>query len=147
MRILLLILTTIIIYGCTSDDDCVSGVNELSHLEDMGCANAVSNIQVMTTNEFELIRSQIEYESMVSARCDVLVDWEKYDLIIGTKPLARGLARLDRSISINCIRGQANLTFSIFLNATTVAQVITFDALIPKLMDSQDLFVDVEIME
>ena len=130
------------ITGCTDNNQCEAGNQAVKSLQDFGCSNVAYNVDVFSANEYALIRSEEEYNQNVEASCQPNVDWNNYDLIIGKQQLSNGLERIERNLVVNCSTNQLTLQFTFYLSITQIAPEITFDAMIPKMMDNQDLYVE-----
>ncbi len=145
--IIILLFAMLSAFGCSDNDECSSGSLDILDLEDFGCSNPPFNITVATLNEFELIRNQEDYDFHVTGRCAPQINWQEYDLIAGTALLPKGLDSIDKSLIMDCSNNTLKLTFRIKLNLTQVAPSITFNAIIPKLKNEQDFFVEVLMIE
>ena len=126
-------------------EDCNSTTEAVSCLDDFGCQNAAFQLSVESQQEFELIRSQEDFDNMVFGNCDVQVDWEEFDLVIGTIGLQSGLASIQKSLRKDCDTNQILLDITIITNSTALAPSITWQAVIPKLADDESLFVEILI--
>lgn len=133
--------------SCSEDPECQEGTIEVSGLEERGCTNSPYNITVATLNEFELIRNQEDYDLFIDAKCNPDIDWFKYDLIAGMIGLNKSLAGIDKQLVMNCRTNRLILTFTFRVHQTQAAPIISFDALIPKLKDEQDFFVEFQFKE
>lgn len=129
-----------------SEDPCDGGRQNVQCFEDLGCLDAAVNISLESTNEFELIRDQTTFDRIVSGDCNIQIDWTINDLVIGAEPLPNGLAKIDKSILMDCVDNQLNLDIFITLNETAIAPIITWQAVIPKLKDNETLFVTVKVV-
>ncbi len=141
----LILLISWCITSC-SEDACDGGRQDIQCFEDLGCINAALSVSLESTKEFELIRDQETFATIVTSPCDIDIDWLNYDLIIGNEPLPNGLAKIDKSILMDCINNQLNLDIFITLNETAIAPIVTWQALIPKLRDNETLFVTVKVV-
>lgn len=141
----MLILLVSISVSC-SEEDCDGQTYEALCLDDMGCANTLYQLQLMSTNDFELIQNQEEYLSMIEGNCQPEIDWKIYDLVVGTESLTNGIAGISKTYRMDCTTNQLNLTVNIQLNLTTLAPTITWSSLIPKLKDNESLFVSVNVL-
>lgn len=134
----------IICSGC-SDDSCVSGPIQISDLEDFGCTNTALTLSVATLNDFELIRNQEDYDFHIDAKCTPMIDWDAYDLIAGMARLSNGLSSINKDLRMDCSNNKLILSIEIKTNLTTIAPEVSYNALIPKLADDQDISLDVSI--
>ena len=141
----ILLSCAILISSCSGNDGCQDGQIEVMSLEDLGCTNTAFNVKVATLQEFELIRNQEDYDAFISADCNPQIDWLNYDMIAGMVGLNQGLRSIKNLLVTNCRTNRLILTVEIHLNLTQVAPQISFNAIIPKLKDEQDFFVEVKV--
>lgn len=138
---------TILMAACSDSDRCQDGRIEIVSLDDLGCVNSSFNMTVATVKEFELIRNQEDYNIFVDAKCNPEINWLESDLIAGMIGLQKGFYSIESELVMTCNTNRLLLTFTIQLNQTLVAPLISFNAIIPKLKDEQDFFVEVLIKE
>ena len=131
--------------SCGSEDDCSGNLQDVLCLDDFGCPNAAFLVSIESQQEFQLIRNQEDFDIMVFTSCDVQIDWEVYDLVIGAIGLSSGLMNIEKSIRTNCLLNQNLLDIVINTNITASADRITWQAVIPKLADDESLFVDITV--
>lgn len=131
--------------SCTSDDSCNSGEVSIQDLQDFGCNNTAFSMTVATLNDFELIRTQEDYDRHISAKCTPLIDWTGSDMIAGMIQLNQGLSSIDKVLVMNCAQNTLTLSITIMTSATLDAPNVSFNAIIPKIKDEQNLFVDFNI--
>ncbi len=131
--------------SCGSEDDCNGNRQDVLCLDDFGCPNAAFLVSIESQQEFQLIRNQEDFNIMVFTSCDVQIDWEAYDLVIGALGLSSGLRDIEKSIRKNCLLNQNLLDIVVNTNLTASADRITWQAVIPKLADDESLFVDITI--
>ncbi len=131
--------------GCGSEDDCNNNTQDVLCLDDFGCPNAAFQVSIESQQEFQLIRNQEDFDIMVFTRCGVQIDWDAYDLVIGTVRLTSGLSNIQKRSTKNCITNQNLLDIVINTNISTSAATITWQAVIPKLDDNESLFVDISV--
>ena len=146
MRYLLLVAVLVFCASCADDDQsCEFGETEVKCLEDFGCTNTAYLLSIHSSNEFELIRNQEEYDAMIDGSCNAQIDWNNYDLIVGMVGLTQGLEKIEKSLFNDCVLNQFRVTFTISLNQTTAAPQISYNAIIPKLGIDENVFVEVII--
>ncbi len=131
--------------GCSDDGDCTSGTVDSMDLQEFGCTNPAFTINVMTLNEFELIRSQEDFDLHIVAKCQPDINWIENDLIAGMIQLPNGLASIDKDLIKNCSSNELTLQVNVKTNSSQVAPVVSFNAIIPKLKDEEALFVKFNI--
>jgi hypothetical protein len=142
----LLSILLFLFFGC-SKEDCNAQIEDATCLEEMGCSNAVYQLSVESTKEFELVRTQEDYNLLVKGACMASIDWTQFDLVIGMKGLTNGVSTINKTTRLDCATKQRILYVEIVTNETLIAPIITWNALLPKLQDTETLFVDVQIVQ
>lgn len=132
-----------LVVSCTKDDDCVSGSVDLLCLDDIGCTNTLYTLQVKSTNEFELIRSQEDYDRIISSACKATINWVTHDLIAGMINTPSKAIKVNKSLVKDCQKSLLRLNITVFVDDSNVPGRISFHALIPKLKLDEDLIVEV----
>lgn len=130
----------VFINSCNEDDECTPATFPITSLEaEYACVNTPYQMDIDLTEEFIIIRSQSEFEDLVTGTCAPQIDFITYDLLIGKKGLSSGIDSIDYDGLVkNCDNGQLNLTITFIKNATTEAPNLTYHALVPKL-DADDI--------
>lgn len=131
--------------SCTSDGSCSSGEVSIQDLQDFGCNNTAFSMTVATLNDFELIRTQEDYDRQISAQCTPSIDWTEHDMIAGMIQLNQGLSSIDKVLVMNCAQNTLTLSITVTKSASLDAPNVSFNAIIPKIKDEQNLFVDFNI--
>ncbi len=131
-----------LVLSCGEDNACMTGEVSIKNLEDLGCFNTPFQMTVSTDKEFELIRSQEDFDLRIGGSCSPEVDWTSYDLVAGMKGLTNGLASINKSLVMDCHNNRLVLRITFNLNATTIAPIVSFHALIPKLRADESIFVE-----
>lgn len=121
--------------SCTDEERCISGFIDLEDLESLGCDNSANLTTINSLKEFELITSQEQFDQLVETPCNVTIDWEKYDLLIGMIGLPNGYVGMTKQLVQDCSRDQYDILIAIELNETTVAPIISWNVLLPKASD------------
>jgi hypothetical protein len=124
-------------------DSCETGEVDILGLEDLGCANPTYELKLLSNNEFEFIRNQSQFDELIVSSCDASIDWVNHDLIVGMARLTNGLSNIDKELVRDCKMNRLNLTFTISTNASLNAPEISFNALIPKVDNTEGLFVKI----
>ena len=137
----------ITVVSCTEEEPCQSGDLPIKDLEELSCINVPFNVEVATDKEFELIRSQSDYDRLITGTCDATINWNKYDLVIGKVGLSSGLATIKKQLVADCGSNRILLTFTINTNLAASAPFVTFDAIIPKLDNADDFFVSINVID
>jgi hypothetical protein len=143
---LLLFLGLVLLSGCSNDDDCTDTVLNTTSLEiEYGCTNTKYQMDIELSENFMIIKNQLDFAEFVSGSCQPTIDFSIYDLIIGKKGLANGNSSIDNELIKNCETGNENLIVTFNQNETTEAPNLTYHALIPKLGDEQELNIEIII--
>ncbi len=133
----------LVLTSCSTEDDCHSGPLDIITLEDLGCDVPAYQLSIKSSNEFELIRNQEQYLSLLSSPCRPKIDWEVYDMIAGTLNIPNGLLRLEHAADYNCMDNKLSISIMVFLNESTVALPVGFAFIIPKLNDTETPYVNI----
>jgi len=127
-----LLLVSLILQACSDNNDCTSGEVDVITLSDLGCNNAERVVRVNSTKELELVRDQTTFDAIVIAPCELDIDWQKYDLVLGSIRLSRGFIGMNNSAVFDCVENRIEMTVEIALSASTDAPTVTWSFLIPK---------------
>lgn len=123
--------------------DCTDTIIEVNHLEnEYGC----TDVDVNLSDTYMIITSPLDYSEFVNANCELDIDFDTYELVIGKKGLTNGLSSIEYELVENCETENQNLKITFHLNDTTEAPNITYNALIPKLSDNQELHVEIVLV-
>ena len=137
----------ILIASCNNDNteiECIEGPIKIEHFD----CGIYPNFYLPTfpINEYRLIRSKIEYDSLVDGRCHPGIDFSKYDLIVGAQALTTGLDTVIYESNRICPENQLFITITIKRTYTSVGTGgVGYNAIIPKLENENDLFVEVNV--
>ena len=146
IRILLLSFIFIGILSCSKDDDnnCSDLIIETTSLEnEYGCSNTKYQIEIELSDNYMIIKNQLEFSEFVTGSCQPEIDFSTYDLVIGKKGLSSGNSSISYELIENCENGNQTLTVTFNQNETTEAPNLTYHALIPKLENEQELNVQI----
>lgn len=133
--------------GCTTNKDdveiveCVPSQIPFTSIESyFGCANTKSGININLNNTFTIIRSQAEFDQLVTKPqgCSVNLDLTNYDLIIGKKTLTSGYQSVSYEyFTSDCKKLVLKVTF--VQNETLIAPNVIYHALVPKISNEQSV--------
>lgn len=146
---LTILITYSLLLSCNSDDDCGSPNWTIpANLEtEYNCTNTKYQMDINLTDDYLIIRSQLEFDNLVTGTCMPNIDFSTYDLVIGKKVLTSG----NTSINYNYMKHPCNnnkfLEVTFTQNATTEAPNITYHALIPKLEINETINLTLEILQ
>lgn len=129
--------------GCNDEDQCKSGPLDIITMEDLGCNVPAQQVSIKSAKEFELIRDEDQFQSLLISPCMPTIDWVAYDMIAGSINLQNGLVRLEHGAFFNCRDNKLAITITAFLNESTVALPVGFAFLIPKLHDTETPYVSI----
>lgn len=139
----------ILLFCCSSNnpETCDDTVIEIKSLEsEYGCENTKYQMDIALVNNYEIIRSQMSFDSLVSGSCKPQIDFITYDLVIGKKRLTSGNTSITYELVRDCKTKMLRLTVTFNQNITTVAPNLTYHALIPKLKDDETVEVLIQIV-
>jgi hypothetical protein len=109
-----------------------------------GCNDTRYDLDIDLSENYMIIRSQLEFESQSYGSCRVEIDFTKYDLVIGKKQLTNGNTSVVYNLKQDCSnRLKLQVTFN--QDLTDIAPNITYHTLVPKLGDNQTVDVDLVI--
>ena len=142
----IIILTTLVLigfYSCKKTDD--NNKISITNLESKyGCVDTKRQMQIDLLNDFKIIRTQIDFDSLVSGNCNPNINFITYDLLIGKKGLANGNDTIYYELIENYETENLNLKVNFINNMSMIAPNLTYHSLIPKLKSGQSI--DVEII-
>ncbi|MBD1420989.1 hypothetical protein [Sphingobacterium chuzhouense] len=141
---LVIISLVTLLVGCTKSEQCRSAKIGTESMETLyGCEHTERSLGIDLKDNHSIIRSQAQFDDLVTGSCADELDFEKYDLIIGKKQLSSGVEKIDYDYSRDC-NGKYTLNVKIKMNLTSEAPNITFHALVPKLGAAETVIVTVE---
>jgi hypothetical protein len=120
-------------------------INTTSLENEYACVNTKFLMDINLTNDFTIIHTQNEFDTLVSGDCQPQIDFNTYDLVIGKQNLANGNDSIVYELIKDCVTNNLTLKVTFNQNATEPAPILTYHALIPKLNPSQTLEVDIVI--
>lgn len=145
-RILIISILLVGIFSCNKDDECTDTILNTTSMEiEYDCTNTKYQMDIELSENFMIIRNQLDFTEFVSGDCQPEIDFSVYDLIIGKKGLANGNNSIEYELVQGCETGNQKLIVTFNQNETTEAPNLTYHALIPKLGDEQELGVEIII--
>lgn len=133
-------------FSACSDDEENCGTTAVESLENLyNCENTANNMEVTFNSDFEIIRTQGSFDSLILGNCKPVIDFSIYDVIVGEETLSSGVERIDYEYNAPCNSLDGLLTVTFISNATSVAPTLTFHAIIPKLGSTETVTVDVQV--
>lgn len=134
--------------GCNDDDDagCDPSLIEVRSLEqEYGCPDTPYGIALGIENDFIIISSQAEYEQWVTGTCNAVIDYDEFDLVIGSQQVTGTLTEIDYTYRQVCPTFRFELIVVIHTTASSSTPTLTYHALVPKLGTNQAVDVVLEV--
>lgn len=70
--------------GCLSDDECFTQEVEIQSIEKTyGCEDSHIKLKIKGDKDLYLIKNQQDFSKFIESDCEIDIDFEKFDLIIG----------------------------------------------------------------
>jgi hypothetical protein len=110
-----------------------------------GCINTKYQMNIALNNTFQVIKTQSQFNSLVTGTCMPNIDFTRYDLIIGKKGLLNGNKNISYALVRDCPNNKMTLNVSIQNDLTATAPNITYHALVPKLNPTEQVMVNVTV--
>lgn len=81
-----LFLAFLLFSSCSTEGDGCDKLVPIANLEDLyGCENTAYQMEIDLTEDHTIIRSQAEFEELVSGSCLPEIDFTEHNLVIGKK--------------------------------------------------------------
>ncbi|MCF6361158.1 MAG: hypothetical protein L3J29_10410 [Cyclobacteriaceae bacterium] len=145
-QILVALMLMVGISSCNKDDDCTNIAVNITSLEnEYGCTNTQYQLEIDLTDNYIIIKNQLDFAEFVSGSCLPTIDFSTYDLVIGKKGFTSGISLIEYELIKNCNSGDLNLKVTFYQNVATVAPNLTYHSLIPKMENQQELNVEILI--
>jgi len=133
---------------CTGEEDCFNPELPVKSLEsEYGCPDTRHQLNIDLSQTHIIIRSQADFDRLVTGSCRPQIDFTTYDLLIGKKGLSSGNSSIKYTLQRDCKTNQAQLRVLFQQNPLTIAPNITYHALVPKLAPSEDVKVEIEVRD
>lgn len=140
------ITTLAIMFSCSKKNDCEVVQFPIEHFESkFNCDNTkyISSLNINIYNNCKIITSQASFDSLVTGNCHPVIDFSKYDLVIGRQSTGNEYGSINYDLHRNCPEKELILTVDIIQSAATRPDNILYHALIPKLSPNDSLIVKV----
>jgi hypothetical protein len=111
--------------------------------EEYSCENTKYQLSIDLDNGFKIIHDQEVYENLVGGSCDVQIDFERFDLIIGKHGLTNGNVRIGYEFRQLCDVITPILSVTFFQNLTDIAPTLTYHVLVDKLREGGNISVKI----
>jgi hypothetical protein len=126
-----------------SDEKCTDTVISTTSLaNEHGCIEPEYQMDINLSEDYIIIRNQVEFSDLVTGSCLPTIDFTIYDLVIGKKGFTTGNSSINYELVEDCETTAKTLTVTFNQNLTTEAPNLTYHRLIPKLMIGEELNVE-----
>ncbi|PJJ59344.1 hypothetical protein [Hymenobacter chitinivorans] len=146
-----LILTVASLPGCATKcgvEPCSSAPVPVKSLEaEYGCQDTRRQLAINLDQTYTVIRSQADFDRLVTGPCHPLIDFSAYDLIIGKKGLSSGNSGIAYAYQRDCTTNRPTLHVTFSQGLTAEAPNITYHALVPKLAAGEQVTVELEVKQ
>jgi len=146
---LIIITISIFLFSCEFDEDkdCLANTLDTHSLEEIyNCADTRHNTQIDLSDNYIIIRSQSQFNNLVTGDCLPQINFSTYDLVIGKKGLTSGNETINYNYYYDCSLGNLVLEVEFIQNIASVAPNLTYHALIPKLGDEETVAVEISVI-
>ncbi|HUH35696.1 MAG TPA: hypothetical protein VL022_07695 [Moheibacter sp.] len=142
MKISYLLIFLSVFFSCQNDDDfCSNQYVAFKQIEEISdCQNTLWNFTLNTDESDIIVRNQQDFEQYVNTGdCAVQVDFNQYDLIIGTQYVAEA-TKFEYTVVDVCEENQLYLHVRILnANLNDFEKKAIFHVLVPKLNNGQSV--------
>lgn len=126
--------------SCTNNENCEDILLSDEHL---ACENSKYSINIDLSNNYAYIRSEEEYNFLVTGTCHPEIDFSIYDLIIGKQASGNENDTIYYDLRRTCPENRLTLNIEIVQSDLTRPDNVTYHALIPKLGDEETILVNI----
>lgn len=133
---------------CDEDDSyCPDETLETESLETLyDCENTKYQMDIELSDDYIVLEDQETFNNLVTGSCMPEIEFTTYNLLIGKQGLTSGNTSIQYALSRNiCTSNQWELTVQFNQNATAEAPNLTYHALIPNTINSDDIGVNIII--
>lgn len=136
----------IIFSACQKKDDaCTNPTLNVQGLEKFNTCTQPSIIEAeVPEGDFVIVRSQDAFEKLLSPSQCFKVDFSKNDVVIGKKQLTSNLVSTAYTLTQDCNTNNLMLKVVFTKGVATVAPIVIYSAVIPKLQGEQTVSVITE---
>lgn len=121
---------------CNNDDDvCLTDIsNKTTNIESLyGCQNSAINFQLNPISTYKIITNETDYNNFVTGICHPNIDFEHYNLIIGTIGSSKELITLNYNFYQSCENNIYKLNLNVkYGNELNTQTFYYFNVLVPK---------------
>lgn len=143
MKNWLIIYSLIVIFiACDPKDECQDVKLPVSHLE---CENVRYSPQVDINNNYVIIRSSEIYDTQVKGDCHPVIDFTRFDLLIGRQASGNEVDTILYDLRRTCPDETLTLSVDIVQSGATRPDNVVYHALIPKLGDEETIRVKINL--
>lgn len=136
----------IILSACSKKDEtCVNPTLNVEDLEKLNTCTQPSIIEAeVPEGDFVIVRSQDAFDKLFSPSQCFKVDFSKNDIVIGKKQLTSNLVSTAYTLTQDCKTNNLMLKVVFTKGVATVAPIVIYGAVIPKLQGEQTVTVTTE---
>lgn len=143
MKNVIIILTLLfVIISCSQNDDCEEIQLIIHHFD---CENTKYTLNIDIVDDYTIIRSQQTYDNKVSGECHPVINFSKYDLVIGKQSSGNENDTIKYDLRRVCPDYELTLTVEIIQSDATRPDNVVYHALIPKLGDEETLNITIDL--
>ena len=129
--------------ACSKQDE--SCVNPTLNVEDLEKLNACMQPSLfeaeVPVGDFVVVRSQTDFDKLFNPSECFTIDFSKNDLVVGKTQLTSSLVSTDYTLTQDCKTNNLMLKVVFTRGVATVAPIVIYGALIPKLQGEQTVTV------
>ena len=141
MKTSLLFSAVLLLLGyCNEKEKCEDILLTVEHFE---CENSKHTLIVDLSNEYTIIRSNEQYDNLVSGPCHPEINFSNFDLVIGKQSSGNWNDTINYDLRRTCPENELTLTIEIIQMAITIPDNVVYHAMIPKLGDEETLVVNI----
>ncbi|MET4107075.1 hypothetical protein [Hymenobacter sp. UYP22] len=127
-------------------EPCVDTTLPTTSLEkEYGCGDTRRQLSISLNQTYTIIRTQADFDRLVTGSCHPQIDFTKYDLVIGNKGSTSGSSSIAYAYHRECETGKLHLQVTFTAGMTNDAPILTYHVLVPKLAAQETVHVDVDM--
>ena len=127
-------------------EPCVDATLPTTSLEkEYGCGDTRRQLSTSLNQTYTVIRSQADFDRLVTGTCHPQIDFAKYDLVIGNQGSSSGSSSISYAYQRECETGRLHLQVTFTAGMTNDAPILTYHALVPKLGPQETVHVNVDM--
>lgn len=111
----------------------------------LDCNNPKYDFNIDILNDHTIIRSTERYDAEITGNCHPTIDFSKYDLIIGKQSSPNENDTIKYDLKKGCPENELTLTIDVIQSLVTRPDNVVFQALVPKLQNSEKIKVIINV--